>query len=82
MKNKEDFAPYRRQAQGESISEGKNEGWSDAGSGCGPRSLRRYEAGERVPRGDVVRRMMRVYDCEFSVLFPTEILPEQEEADL
>lgn len=50
--------------------------------GCEPRSLRRYEAGKRLPRGDVVRRMMRVYDCEFAVLFPTTLLPEQEEADL
>lgn len=50
--------------------------------GCEPRSLRRYEAGKRLPRGDVVQRMMQVYDCEFAVLFPALLLPEEEEEKL
>lgn len=38
-----------------------------------PRSLRRYETGERLPRADVIQRMMRVYDCEFAELFLDEL---------
>ena len=41
---------------------------------CEPRSLRRYETGERLPRADVIQRMMLAYDCEFATLFPDNIL--------
>lgn len=49
---------------------------------CEPRTLRRYETGERIPRSDIVQPMMRVYDYKFSVLFTTELLPEDEKAIL
>ena len=42
--------------------------------GCEPRSLRRCEAGERLPRSAVVQKMMRVYDCEFAALIPDELI--------
>lgn len=40
---------------------------------CEPRSLRRYETGERLPRADIIQRMMWAYDCEFATLFPDDI---------
>ncbi len=39
---------------------------------CGTRTLQRYETGERLPKLEVVLKMMKCYKCEFSELFSQE----------
>ena len=50
--------------------------------GCELRSQRRYEAGKRLSRADMIQRMMRAFDCEFAILLPAEFLKEGEETNL
>lgn len=41
---------------------------------CGTRTLQRYETGERLPKLEIVLKMMKHYGCEFSELFPQELI--------
>ena len=41
---------------------------------CDPRTIQRYEAGEQSPTQEVLLKMKACYDCEFSDLFPEELV--------
>lgn len=41
---------------------------------CDPRTIQRYEAGEQSPTQDVLLKMKACYGCEFSDLFPEELI--------
>ena len=41
---------------------------------CDPRTIQRYEAGEQFPTQEVLLKMKACYGCEFSDLFPEELI--------